>query len=283
MIVRPRLAIAVLLFVAAILLSVLFWNEPAFLISSDSLLPAAFVWDVLHHSYAWSNFQQARLPSFVPDLVIYAPVQILTGSWRLARATFEVAALSFLLPCLVFMVGAAAGFPRFATAMDNKGYLFPYLLILLPFTHGGSFLLALTAASVPGRNVEQALTPKAFALWIFCCAAAVSDPICLAGLLVPLTAAILANLSVGVVGRNTSRQLLAVAWGGAAVGWLLAQRLFREAMPWPSLASIPEHLGSLVGGSVGHPGITIVVLGLVLLLGCDIRQRGLRGWLGSFW
>ncbi|MGD0105607.1 MAG: hypothetical protein ABSC06_16420 [Rhodopila sp.] len=307
MIVRPRLAIAVLLFVAAILLSVLFWNEPAFLISSDSLLPAAFVWDVLHHSYAWSNFQQARLPSFVPDLVIYAPVQILTGSWRLAltvwifvvagwllaigtwvtvrlaRATFEVAALSFLLPCLVFMVGAAAGFPRFATAMDNKGYLFPYLLILLPFTHGGSFLLALTAASVPGRNVEQAVTPKALALWIFCCAAAVSDPICLAGLLVPLTAAILANLSVGVVGRNTSRQLLAGAWGGAAVGWLLAQRLFREAMPWPSLASIPEHLGSLAGGSVGHPGITIVVLGLVLLLGCDIRQRGLRGWLGSFW
>ena len=305
--VRPRLAVAVLLLIAATLLSVVFWNEPAFLISSDSLLPAAFVWDVLHHSYAWSNFQQARVPSFFPDLLIYAPVQILTGSWRLAmtvwifvvvgwllaigtwitarlaRASLEVAALSFLLPCLVFMMGAAFGFPRFAEAMDNNGYLLPYLLILIPYTHGGSFLLALTAASVPGRNVEQAVTPKAFALWIFCCAGAVSDPICLVALLVPLTAAILASLSVGVVGRNTSRQLLAGAWGGAALGWLLARQLFREAMPMPSLASIREHLGSLAAGSIGHPGITIVVLGFVLLVGCDIRQRGLRGWLGSFW
>lgn len=58
------------------------------LITSDTLLPAALVWDSRHGVDAWANFQHPRVPSFIPDLLVFGAVQGITDHWRLAMAVW---------------------------------------------------------------------------------------------------------------------------------------------------------------------------------------------------
>ena len=80
-------------------LSALILDRPELLISSDTLLPAAFVWDMLHFDRAWNGFQHPRVLSFVPDLPMTGTVQAATGSWRVALAVWVLAAAG-LTRCL---------------------------------------------------------------------------------------------------------------------------------------------------------------------------------------
>jgi len=303
-----RLVLPAVLLVSCGLLSCLFWDRPDFLINSDALLPAAFAWDVLHHGYAWSGFQQARVPSLFPDLLIYGMAQVATGSWRaamaiwvfaviawlvtvaswitarIARSGGEAATLAVLLLVMLVMTAAALRFPWFAAGTDSDGSTqFPYILILLPLTHGGPFLLALTAAAVASRAAEQAGPFNTVGLALLSWAAVVSDLLCVTNLLVPLTAALVGGLLVGTVARRTAVRLLSGAWGGGALGWICAQMLNRQPLPLQSPRAIEWNIFRFLIHFGPQPGMMIVWGGLALLLASDAWRRGPRGWLGNFW
>ncbi len=298
--------------VACALLTIFFLDRPDFLISSDWLLGAEFVWDVLHHGYAWSGFQQSRVPSFFPDFLIFGVVQAATESWRaalaiwvfvvigwlvavgswitasIARSGRETATFSFLLLLMTVLIAAWLGFLRFVPVVDGDLSLSPYLFILMPIYHSGPFLVSLTTAAVAGRAAEQAATSEGavfdtISVALLSWAATVSDQLSLVSLLVPLTVALVAGLSVGAVARLTAMRLLLAAWGGGAAGWACTQMLDRLPLPWPSryemewaVLRFPTNLGH-------HASMLIVVGGLALALASDAWQRGPRGWLASYW
>lgn len=52
--------------------------------NSDSLLPADMAWEWLNRPDMWRSFQWPRIPSLVPDLLIYVALQA-AWSWRVAQ------------------------------------------------------------------------------------------------------------------------------------------------------------------------------------------------------
>jgi hypothetical protein len=294
-------------------LSLFLLDRPDFLISSDTLLQAEFVWDALHHGYAWSGFQQSRVPSIFPDLLVFAAVQAATGSWRIAmaiwvygvlvsltavatcitariaRCTGATAMFAVLLSVMLVLVAASLGFLRFAPMMDSNVYVSPYLIILLPNYHSGPFLIGLIAAVAASRAIEPAAVsgkprPSAtIALALLSAAMCVSDLLCITSLLLPLTAALIAGRSVGAVTPGTTVRVLFAAWGGGAVGWICVQMLNRQSLPFPTRYEIEWAIIRLPTHLIDHPGMLIVLGGLALALAADVWRRGIRGWLASFW
>ncbi len=310
---RSGAVLPAVLLVACGVLSLFFLDRPDFLISSDTLLQAEFVWDALHHGYAWSGFQQSRVPSIFPDLLVFAAVQAATGSWRIAmaiwvylvlvtltavascitariaRSTGATAMFAVLLSVMLVLVAASLGFLRFAPMMDSNLYVSPYLIILLPNYHSGPFLIGLIAAVVASRAIEAPAAsgkPRpsaAVALALLSAAMCVSDLLCITSLLLPLTAALVAGLSVGAVTRSTTIRLLCAAWGGGAIGWSGVQMLNRQPLPFPTRYEIEWAIVRLPTHLVDHPGMLIVLGGLALALAADVWRRAIRGWLASFW
>ena len=294
------------LLVPCCLLSLIAWDQPDFLISSDTLLPAEFVWDVLHHSYAWLNFQQARVPSFVPDLLIYAPIQAVTGSWRIAmaawvlivlvwlgaiascitvritRSTDVAAALAVMLLVMLVLSAALFGLPRLGSTFESSG-LRPYLYILPPFDHGGPFLLALTAALIAHREIERALPIRTVVLSLISFSGGISDLLWFTAFLLPLTASMAAAVWVGTVARRAAIRLLVAVWASGILGWACAQMLDREPLPLSVLYTVPARVMRFLTELGHNPGMLIVVACFGLAVAGDAWRRGSRGWLGSFW
>jgi hypothetical protein len=317
--VRTILTVLFFLLLPTALLSLLIWDRPDFLISSDTLLPAEFTWDVLHHGYAWHNFQQARVPSFIPDLFVDGVVQAVTGSWkvaiavwvfvvltwlaaigswitaRIAHATNDAAIVAVMLVLTFVLIAAASGLPRF-TISDSRGDLFSYLYLLLPFTHGGTFVLALTMAAIASRALGQEAAVgerdaggarlgmcKTFGLALVSFGGGVSDLLWFTTFLVPLALTVLAGAAVGTVTRRAGIRLLSVVWGTGVLGWVCAQTLDREPLPFSVLYTLPKHIAQFFSELAHHPGMMIVVAVFGLTAAADVWRRGWRGWLGSFW
>jgi len=305
--IRPGTALAAGLVVPCGLLGLLIWDRPDFLISSDTLLPAAFVWDMLHVGGAWSGFQQPRVPSFVPDLLIFGIVQAVTGSWRvamavwvslilgwlvmiaswiatrLARSSSEASTFAFLLLLIPLLTAAVLGFPRFVTDADRDGYAFPALFILMPYSHGGPFLLALTAAALASRATQNPKLSNVTGLGILSCAAVSSDLLSVATLLLPLTMALQCGVVVKTVPWRTAFRLLSASWCGGAIGWIGTRMLDLQPMRLGSFAAIPDHIILFAAELSSHPGIVITLAGLAAFLVIDASRRGWRLWLGGFW
>jgi hypothetical protein len=247
------------------------------------------------------------VPSLVPDLLVYGTVQTLTGSWRLATAVWilvvvvwlmialsricsridrsgdEATTLSIALIVTLVLLAAATDFPEFAGEMSENSVLFPYLFILLPFAHGGPFVLALTASLV----VEQMTTPASSRtfVYLFLLAAIVylSDPLTLTSFLVPCTAALLAGVVAGTITRSTAFWVLLTAWAGSALGLAMAETLPRQPTPFPARGAILGHVSRYLVDLPALPGIAAVMALVVASCVHDGRRRGLQGWLGSFW
>ncbi|HTH98085.1 MAG TPA: hypothetical protein VL574_11770 [Stellaceae bacterium] len=282
------------------------WNHPDFLISSDTLLPAALTWDLLHHHDAWSNFQQARVPSFFPDLTLYGLFQAVTDSWRVAMGLWTLTIIGWLIGIATWLSSRLAGTRPWPAALaclllimpllilgstgvgpsmdlDRLSHLplFPYLIILLPFTHGGPFLLALATAAFASKTP---MTPyRAVLLGVGSFALGLSDLLVVANLLLPLTLALAAGLHVGRVSKQRLGWLTASAWVGAGLGWAFAQTLDRQPVPYPPIAEIPHYVFRWLLDLERHPVMVLVVLALILAVAADMRWRGWKAWLGSFW
>ena len=281
------------------LLSLLLWDRPDFLISSDSLFPAAFVWDAMHRGDAWSGLQQPHIPSFFPDLLIHGTAQMATGRWRAALAVWVFVVLVWLAVLLIRLTAQVAGVGREAvapwvlllfmlvftraalglngfTAADGGGDPFlPFLFILLPYTHGGPFLLALTGALIARETAARPSGLKLLTLALLSGAMGVSDQLCLFSFVGPLTAALLGGWLTNTVARQTALYILSAVWGGNALGALYAYTLDVQYMPLPSLTTMLSHTAGFVADLGRHPFMLILLAGLLSAFAGTVWRHGL--------
>jgi hypothetical protein len=297
-----------LLLVPCAFLSFLLLSRPDFLLSSDSLFPAAFVWDAMHHRDAWSGLQQPHIPSFFPDLLVQAVVQTATGSWRLGTVVWVFVALGWLATILTWitsrmvrnhggesasrsvivllvlvMTAGAWGLSRFTAVAGSDDPFFPWLLIVIPYTHGGPFLLALTIAAIASQAVTRPSVWAMVWLTVLSFAVELSDQLCLISLLAPLTAALIGGLLVKTVARRPALLVLSAVWGGGALGSVCVNWLDRQEMPLPSPVEILGHIGGFIGSLAHQPVMLTVMFVLVCSLAREAWRQGFPGFLGDFW
>ena len=180
---------------------------PALLFNSDLLLPAALMHNLLHDpgSVAW--FQFPRVPSLVPDLLLYLPLSALLPDWRLvlpAYAAVQCALLVWLggaavaefagssaAVATVSVLGLATAGMAAALLLDPGGAL---PMILMPVIHSGPTLLVALAGLLLVRRALSGTVPG----WVVAAIGAVgtlSDRLFLAAFLAPV-------LLVWVAGRR---------------------------------------------------------------------------------
>jgi hypothetical protein len=299
---------AALLLVPSTLLCVFIWERADYLINSDQLFTAALAWDLLHHADAWSGFQQPHSPAFVPELLIHWIVQALTGNWRVAMAAFVLVLVVWLMAIMTWIVGRIAGpfdnggrtaatlavvliaSPVLIIAVlgqsgsnDHGSVLFPWLFFTQPNSHGGTFLLGLTAAAIASRSVQRSTAAGPLCVLLIACVASASDQLFLIFFLLPVTAALLGVALVHPPQRRNVACLLAGAWAGAAFGAVCTTGIDRQYMPTPTPASMLEHVSRFLTNLPHHPAVLIAIVGLTSALAIGVRRQGPRLWLAGFW
>src|SRR5262245_41468134 len=60
------------------------------LTDADTMIPIAFIWDLLHRVDGWRTFQLPRAPSLVPDLFVYGILDVTTGDFRRAILGYAI-------------------------------------------------------------------------------------------------------------------------------------------------------------------------------------------------
>ena len=271
-------------------------DRPALLISSDTLFPAEFVWDLLHHDNAWSGFEQPHIPSFFPDLAVFGPVQTLTGNWRAGFAAWVFVALTWLVLILRQIIGQIAGIdaeaatrpalaallPIAAAAAPVKA-IFPFLFVLLPYTHGGSLLLALSAAVITSPGCRWPPEARMLALVPLCFAAALSDQLFAGYFLVPATLALGGQVLTRAIGGPIALRLIAGAWSGAVLGLVCVEGLDRQIMLFPPLAELPLRYGRFFLALPQTPAMAVTLGVFALSISVEAWRRGWRGFIAGFW
>lgn len=307
---RSRFAAMALLGLIVPLLPVilLLWDQADFLVTSDTLLPAALTWDLLHLPDAWANFQQPRVSSLAPDWAMFAVVQAITGQWRIAMAASTAMLLVWLMALgswitarLVHVDGATARrallmvslpvlaaalltCPKFTPVPNVDTTLFAFLFVTVPYSHGGPFLLGLSAAALASRVPRRPTVWRVSAVALLCAAATLSDLLSIVTILAPLTLALL-----GVAWTRQRRGLgallppCAVGVGGM-VGWLGFNLLWHQSFGERPLGGDPlisaiHGLGQLAQ----YPVMLAVLVAFAMLVTSDFSYRGMRRWLGGFW
>jgi len=147
---------------------------PAFAVmqfNADSLWEASFVWDVLHHPYAWAGFQLSDNLNFFPELALGTLLGLVLHSWR--WAVFVAAVVRFLalgllggwivamlseieLPDAMLVVEGvlAASFLAGGLAFTLPGGRLLYGDLLIAGNHGGGFIIALTLTALWLRGAQ---------------------------------------------------------------------------------------------------------------------------------
>lgn len=298
-----RLLQAALLLIPCVPLNLLLWNHADFLLNSDQLFTASLVWDLLHHADAWSGFQQPHSPGFIPELAVHWLVQTLTGSWRIALAAFvllqtvwlvavtsgivarlakvttETATLALVLLAMPLLIAAALG----RADSISGGAFFPWLFFVQPSSHGGTFLLSLTAAALAFRAVQRPTVSGPLWIALLAFAANASDALFLVFFLVPVTAALAGVALTQTDARRPVIRVLAAAWAGAALGAFCVRNLDRQYMPPPTVVSAIQHSGGFLLDLGRHPVMALAIAGLLWGLAAVAWRQRPRAWIAGFW
>lgn len=269
------------------------FNHPSFLdevLNSDTLLPAAYVWDLIHHHKAWQWFQFPRIPSLFPDLLVYGLVQWASGDWRwghFAYGCFALLALCALSAAIIAQIAACnlvragqsflllalplLGFEMLATGGGEAGL---HLLILYPVSHGGPFLFGLAILLCAGAGSQtpgfarMALVALLVALGIW------SDRLLLLVTVLPLACEFAL--------RRRARDLCCIALlaAAAALGWWpLDSLLLREPDLRIIWRDVPDHAWQMLRSPffpLGAEAPVTILLGLFLPLAWLVRWRPLH-------
>lgn len=247
--------------------------------------------------------KQPHSPSFVPELLIHWIVQAATGSWRVAMATFVLLLIVWLMTIMSWIVAriaqsgreaailsvvlvatpliAAGALGRFGS--NDAGAFFPWLFFVQPNSHGGTFLLALTAAAVAGRATTHAMAYGPIWVALLSFVAYASDQLTLVFFLAPVTAALLGAAVVQVGSRQSALRVLAGAWGGAALGGACTVEVDRQYMLRPTPSSMLEHAGRFLADLGHHPVPVLTIAALTLGLVAIAWRREPRTWVAGFW
>ena len=267
-------------------------------VQSDSLLPALAVWDYSTHHGALGEFQLAAVPSIVPDLLVYAAVQLASGSWRLATLAFGGAALLAIVvlggvivrditgcawrtgaQCVLLLALLCVMLELPVTEASK------HLLLFVPVQHGGSFILSLATLSLARSWLDRPRKRILLSVLGLCFAAVISDPLFLITAIAPLLAALVYLMARKRITSGMAGSMLAGLFVAVAAARFLDLALVREPVSGVAWLSVPERadrfLGSMWEIAAAAP-LTVVlvdVLPLIALLAYPsmIRRSVRRG------
>ncbi len=236
---RPR-ALAPVLAIGAVI-AVLVYARARMLhlaANADALLPADLIWEMLHRSSHWQSFQWPRIPSLVPDLLVYAPLQAAFG-WRWAALGYGAASLMALTAlssrvagismrkadrvhpmCAALPFLTATGVVLLAElAVTHTAW---HLHLLAVAYHSGPFILSVGALLLAWRGGDWAL-----GLMTACATLGTfSDRLMIATFLVPLAAALAVAVRDRLLPWRAAALRLALAAAGCGIGLGLDRLVF---------------------------------------------------------
>jgi hypothetical protein len=232
-----------------------------FAINGDTLHLALTVWDYSAHDYAREGFSMSRVPSIVPDIVVYGAVQLATGSWRIASLAYGGLSLLGLAIAAGYIVREIAGCGwRVAT----QAFLLLALLVLmlelpitatsehmhifLPNNHGGPFILALAALSVAWAWLQRPGPGKLLLLFILVAAGVLSDLLFVISCVGPAASA----LAYAVFRRRIAWRAAVPIVACLALGTITARALefllVKDGLYNIDWAAAPKHVDAFLAG-----------------------------------
>ncbi len=270
------------------------------LINSDTLLPAEFAWDIMHHDYAWRGFQLPRVPSLAPDIVVTVLLQYLTGNWRWAYMIYA----AFYLYSMTLLAALIARSVLDTSLVAGSSY---FLMLLIPMlvidiampnlvdlhiqsfslaAHGGPLLLSIAGIYLlwlACRSPSAALLVSVLGIGIL---AVLSDRLCCATFVAPALAGVMNRWWRQAISWQWAALMLVTVVSSACVGWKLFDWLPTQGAPEIEWFALRTHAMALVSGigllAKEAPRALAVVCGgpllAMLLLRVSIIRRavGLR-------
>ena len=253
---RSRLAQSTLLLAAIVLIVCrIYDNDIALgtgapggniLLNADSLLPAQFIQDLMHHAHAWTGFQLPRVPSLFPDLLVEGIVQAITGSWRIGYLAYVVFLLALLAAVAVLVIDATLRCGALAGSMIFLGVAIPVLAIELATpalfvlhvntfvlaTHGGQLCLSILLLYLVWRLCNRPSLANHVLVFGIGAAAVLSDRLSCVTYVGPAIAGICWVHWRGMLDRRRAAWALFTVIASAIAGWMLLAGLHTQpALP----------------------------------------------------
>jgi hypothetical protein len=296
-----RLAQSALLLAAAILIVCRIYDSDValgtytaggnILLNSDSLLPAQFIWDVMHHVHAWAGFQLPRVPSLFPDLLVEGAVQFITGSWRIGYLSYAVFLLALLAAAAglvidaVLRCGAMAGsliflcvaIPVLAIELTTPALFILHINTFSLATHGGQLSLSILLLYLLWRHCNSPSLAHRLLVFGIGTAAVLSDRLSFVTYVVPAIAGIAYANWRGMLSRRGAAWALVAVVASAVAGWMLLAAFHTqpapaiEPRPWRHLVTFLAELRLLLAK---EPLAWLVAV--VPLLSLVVAKPGIR-------
>jgi hypothetical protein len=282
-----------IVFAAPVMFIFLAYDQRRFvehLLSSDTLLPAAFAYDATHFSDVLKWFQLPRVQSLFPDLALYFINEAITGNWRIAQFLYallsflvisslsgllisQMALVSFLVGALAFQIVAITILLIELSQTQPEAWL--HFFLFQPVNHGGQFIVALCAIALTWNWMQQrqlfSISPLVVTL--LSVAGALSDKLFFFEFLGPIFLAHLVLARRRQISWRTvlfSGSLSAISLGASLLGDYVLPHQAYPQLDWPS---VPGHVWLFISGPFSEfwakaPVSTLLCYGLPLLVAC---------------
>ncbi len=290
-----HLALNLLAVTAVLVGSLIIFDSESFLgfaINADTLHLALTTWDYSAHDYARAGFSMSRVPSIVPDIVVYGPAQLATGSWRMASLAYGGLSLLGLAAAAGWIVREIVGGSWRTATQAFLLLTLPVLMLELPITatsehmhiflpnnHGGPFILALAALSVAWAWLRRPRYAKLLLLFGLVAAGVLSDRLFIISCVGPIATA----LAYGILRRRIALRTAAILLTCLGLGTLAARALetllVKDGLYSIDWANASSHIHAFVGGiaelATAAPLTALLAYGLPLLafLGAPLILR----------
>ncbi|ABD89682.1 hypothetical protein [Rhodopseudomonas palustris] len=252
-------------------------------VDADKLLAAEWTRHVFHDGLGWMQFQLPRTPSLFPDLLLFAPVQIATGSWRVATFVLAGTLLITLVVIAGLIVGRIATLPKapaiavcwiVSATMLSAELAFSgagrHFQALQPVAHGGAFIASLAAAWLTDQLRRNFRPSGAIVLFAICALGVASDKLFVLCYSAPVAVALLLSPTAS---RNRRWLLSGVALASAAglIGDGFLNRQPDIPLNW---SMIPHHIG-LFFSEINASLLVGTLIPMLLLLAAPLAVRWL--------
>lgn len=258
--------------------------------NSDLLMPAELADNLLRRPDSVLSFELPRIPSLVPDLLVYLLLSIALPNWQsvvLAYAMVSFAGFVVLGGAMVARIaertlaigiGALLGVSALAMSIGLAigGTHTGFTHIFSPVTHSGSFAMSLAGLLLARRSMLQPSFPLLVGLLVTAALGTVSNLAFLGSFLFPLLGAALLR---GVLKRRAGKEARTLIWAtaGCLAGialdrGLFSELLFRQATPSVDISTQLGRIPDMTHDIGVH--MTVGVAILVASLPATWKTRG---------